>query len=432
MTGAAAHHHLLLALAHVIHHRLLGVELFAVLIEVSHFQVGAPFDRAATWAQLAEQQLDQGRLATAVGADQRNLVATQHLQIQPLKQGAIAKVETQAFTFKYQLAGAARLVQLQLGLALQFTTLGTLHAHRLEGAHSPLIAGAAGLDPLAYPHLFLGQLAIELGIFQLLDPQPLLLALQVLVVVAGPGGDHAAIQIDDPGRQLVDELPVVGDEDNSAAKIFEELFQPVDGIDVQVVGRLVQQQQIRIAGQRASQCYFAQPTAGEAVEGHVGIQTEQGQHLVDASLELPAVLVVELLLQLAHLANVGIGGIVCQLHGDMVILLEQLPYPGQPFGGVVKHGELARGGGILLEAGHFQVLLQHQTAVIERQFAGDHLHQGGLARPVAPHQTEALAPLDGELGLVEQRKITERQGSAVQCQKSHSCSFLLMKKRAAD
>ncbi len=123
---------------------------------------------------------------------------------------------------------------------------------------------------------------------------------------------------------------------------------------------------------------------------------------------------------------------MCQFHGDMVILLEQLPYPGQPFGGVVKHGELARRGGILLETSHFHILLQHQTAVIERQFAGDDLHQGGLARPVAPHQTEALAPLDGELGLIEQRKITERQRRAVQCQKSHSCSLLLMKKRVAD
>ena len=75
----------------------------------------------------------------------------------------------------------------------------------------------------------------------------------------------------------------------------------------------------------------------------------------------------------------------------MVVLLEQLPYPGQPFCGVIEHGDLARGGRILLEAGHFQILLQHQTAVVQRQFAGNHLHQGGLARPVATHQTEALA-----------------------------------------
>ncbi len=257
MAGATAHHHFLLALPDVVHHGLLGIELLAVLIEVGHFQIGAPFDRATTWAQLAQQQLDQGRLATPVGADQRNLVATQHLQIQPLEQGAITKVEPQSFSFKYKLARAARLIELQLGFTLQLATLSTLHAHRLEGAHSPLVTGAARLDPLAYPHLFLSQLAIELGIFQLFDPQPLLFALLVLVIVAGPGGDHAAVQIDDPGRQLVDKLTVVGDKHDGTTEILEELFQPVDSLDIQVVGRFVQQQQIGITSQRTGQRHLA-------------------------------------------------------------------------------------------------------------------------------------------------------------------------------
>ncbi len=125
-------------------------------------------------------------------------------------------------------------------------------------------------------------------------------------------------------------------------------------------------------------------------------------------------------------------GSCAQVQGDVVVLLEQLPHPGQPFSGVIEHGQLARGGRILLETGHLQVLLQHQTAVIQRQLARDDLHQGGLARPVAAHQTEALAALYGQLGVVEQREITERQTSAVQCQKCHVCSLLLMKKRAAD
>ncbi|MNH05038.1 hypothetical protein D3C79_643500 [compost metagenome] len=106
---------------------------------------------------------------------------------------------------------------------------------------------------------------------------------------------------------------------------------------------------------------------------------------------------------------------MAQLNGNMVILLEQLAHPGQPFGGVVKHRQIARRGRILLEAGHFQVLLLHHAAVIERQFAGDDLHQGGLARPVASHQTETLATLDRQFGMVEQREITERQTGAVQC-----------------
>ena len=96
------------------------------------------------------------------------------------------------------------------------------------------------------------------------------------------------------------------DKDDGAAKILEEIFQPVDGFDIQVVGRLIEQQQVGIAGQRTGQRHFAQPATGEAIEGHVRIQPQQGQHLTDTGLELPAVLIIELLLQLAHLANVGV------------------------------------------------------------------------------------------------------------------------------
>jgi hypothetical protein len=98
-----------------------------------------------------------------------------------------------------------------------------------------------------------------------------------------------------------------------------------------------------------------------------------------------------------------------------VILLEQLADTSQPFGRVVKHGQIAGGGRILLEASDLQILLLHHAAIIERQFAGDDFHQGGLACPVAPDQTETLTALYAELGIVEQREVTERQASAVQC-----------------
>ncbi len=48
VAGATAHHHLLLALPDVVYHRLLGIELLAVLIKVGHFQIGAPLDGATS------------------------------------------------------------------------------------------------------------------------------------------------------------------------------------------------------------------------------------------------------------------------------------------------------------------------------------------------------------------------------------------------
>ena len=42
--------------------------------------------------------------------------------------------------------------------------------------------------------------------------------------------------------------PIVGDEQNRAAVAQQELFQPADGLDVEVVGRLVEQQDVRDCG----------------------------------------------------------------------------------------------------------------------------------------------------------------------------------------
>ena len=48
-------------------------------------------------------------------------------------------------------------------------------------------------------------------------------------------------------RQLAEEVAVVGDEEHRAAVLEEGLFQGFAGGDVQVVGRLVEQEQVRAA-----------------------------------------------------------------------------------------------------------------------------------------------------------------------------------------
>ena len=64
-----------------------------------------------------------------------------------------------------------------------------------------------------------------------------------LVHVAAP-----AIELEDPGRHPVEHVTVVGDEDEPAAVRGEALLQPHDGVDVEVVGRLVEDQQDIVAG----------------------------------------------------------------------------------------------------------------------------------------------------------------------------------------
>ena len=57
----------------------------------------------------------------------------------------------------------------------------------------------------------------------------------------------------------VQEVTVVRNDDHGAVTFIQHLLQPADGIDVQVVGRFVEQQNIRIGKQRLRQQYTQLP-----------------------------------------------------------------------------------------------------------------------------------------------------------------------------
>ena len=72
--------------------------------------------------------------------------------------------------------------------------------------------------------------------------RPLLFAVaQEALVIAAPLRELAAVQLGDTRGHVLQETPVVGDEDERPGELPELLFQPADGGDVQVVGGLVQQ-----------------------------------------------------------------------------------------------------------------------------------------------------------------------------------------------
>ena len=76
-----------------------------------------------------------------------------------------------------------------------------------------------------------------------------------------------AANLDDLRRQALDEIPVVRDEDERAAIVGERVQQDFLGIDVEVVGRFVEQQGVRRTQQHARD---GQPRAFAAAQ-HPGL-----------------------------------------------------------------------------------------------------------------------------------------------------------------
>ncbi|KAG1167971.1 hypothetical protein G6F35_017566 [Rhizopus arrhizus] len=68
----------------------------------------------------------------------------------------------------------------------------------------------------------------------------------------------------------------MGDEHHAAAPALQERFEPIDGFDVEVVGRFVQQQHVGAGHQRTGQQHAALHAAGQAAELGVAVEVELG------------------------------------------------------------------------------------------------------------------------------------------------------------
>ena len=267
---------------------------------------------------------------------------------------------------------------LQGGLQLRLPGLELLELHvvaaagrllRLAGGDVRLQLGQVVVDGLELPLLLEGE-------FQLPLPGPLCgglcffrfggggLRLPALGLPVGPVAGEAvnlpvSPDLEDGLRQLVQEEAVVGHRQNGAGEALEIVLQDGEGGHVQVVGGLVQQQDVGGLHQHGQQVQPPPLPAGEPPDGH--------------GLEIPGEQK-----PLHHL--VGGEGALVGLHlvGDVVdevvdpLLEVQLP----PLLGEVA--DLHRGAHL------------HRAAV-RRQLPRDQVEQGGLAGAVAAHDADAVA-----------------------------------------
>ena len=64
------------------------------------------------------------------------------------------------------------------------------------------------------------------------------------------GGDISLIDLDDFRDDPVQEIPVMGHDEHSSGIVEQIGFQPGDGVHIQVVGGLVQKDEIRMGEQK--------------------------------------------------------------------------------------------------------------------------------------------------------------------------------------
>ena len=291
--------------------------------------------------------------------------------------------------------GAHRLGAGQLGQPLhpRLRLLG-LGGLGLEAVDEALQVGALGLLLVVGNLLLaqlLGALALEVGI--------------AAHVQLGP----AAVQVQGMGGDVVQELAVMRDQQQGARVLEQPLLQPEHRIQVQVVGRLVQQQQVRGHHQRPGQVQAHAPAAGE--RGHratmgLGRKAQAMQQAAGAGLGVVAVELGQLLVGGGHrlpvFAGVGVGLLAHRRSQHFVATEHEL------------QRRVRQRGGFLGHRGDPHLARQIQIALVGFQLALDGGEQAGLAGAVAADHADPVAGVQGQVDVGQQQPFATAQGEITQ------------------
>lgn len=301
----------------------------SVLLDVGNTDVLVLVDLTLGRDKLTSEDVDQGRLSSTVGTNDGNTGTERALE------GDV----------------------LNLGLG----STGVLEGH-LGGTQNGL---GLGLDTLKETglgeselNLRFAELVVRLGVRVLLDE-----SLQVTLVTL----ELEALVVDDVLGNVVKETRVVGDDDGGAGGVGEVVLEPLNVLHVQVVSRLVEEQDIRGLEDGTAQSQLHLPTTGQGGDltlNHLLGETE----LVKALLDL--------------------------LLGDLNLsLLELLHGPGD--GGHLSIGRVQ----VVLDEDSLDLVLLGETLDL---LVVDGAHEGGLSGTVGTAKTVAATTLQTQVSLVEQ------------------------------
>ncbi len=204
---------------------------------------------------------------------------------------------------------------------VELLVVACLLLHLVVTFQTGLVLGLTGLRRGTHPIELALQALGELGVLGALDLHTLGLGLQVGGVVALVRVQVAAIHFADPFGHIVHEVTIVGDGDDGALVLVQELLQPQDRFGIQMVGGLVEQQQIRSLKQQLAQCHTTALATGAHAHRRIRIRALQRIHgLLELGVEIPTVGGVDVVLQLAHFLHqsVEIGVRIGHLLANLV------------------------------------------------------------------------------------------------------------------
>ena len=262
-------------------HGAFGIQhLDAVLGVVTGFHVQAELARAGLDRQDPREELEQRRFPRAVRADEHDPLAALGLEVHAPVDDVLTVRVMDVLQLDHAPAAALGLRELEADrAAIADGSLNLLHALdllqlrlRLRGLRV-LRAEAVGELLKLLDLLLLRPVRRELL-------RILLFALaEVVVVVAAEAHEPALADFHDAADELVEELAVVGDQQDRAGVRLQVALEPLQGLEIEVVRRLVEHQQVGLLDEQAREVRAHHPAAAHLAQPPVEVAFAERQSL---------------------------------------------------------------------------------------------------------------------------------------------------------
>ena len=354
------------------------LERDALLVEARQFEIGAKAHEARVGFERAGQEVDERRLARAIAPDDAKPVAAQNANREIIDDDALAIGLRDVIRLDHELAGDLSLGDGNLDVAGDATRLAEFLAQAAQPLHASDISLAPPTDAVTHPMLLVGDAPFEL----------VMVALLLLKHLVAPGLEFAeaffepagatTIKPDRGAREILQKASIMADENDGRAHAGDLAFEPFDGGQIEMVGRLVEQQNIGLRRQRARERGAARLAARQMGGVFLAGQTQLFEQIAGA---------IGIVVGAEPILDIGEDG----GEARQVRLLRQIPHGG--------------------------VGLEEALALVEFEFASGDLQQGRLARAVAADQRQLVAGGDGNLRAFEQRLAADGQFDVAQDEK---------------
>ena len=84
-----------------------------------------------------------------------------------------------------------------------------------------------------------------------------------LIVIAGIKREFLVFQMHDMVHRFIQNIAVMADDDKRLGIFDQEILEPYHRFEIEMVGRLIEQEHVGLAKKRCGQCHARAPTAGK-------------------------------------------------------------------------------------------------------------------------------------------------------------------------